>query len=120
MAETLYHCGNKTHVSLKIFRAGSIPQENEGKTVIIVHATEHVKLGVANDICKQLFDSLSNGLPFRLPIKRILILDTVYKTKYTTTDPMAHMEIKEGTTHYPLKYYKSSHLEEDTDETGGL
>ena len=104
--ETEYHSGNRTHKTLTIFRGDSIQQENEGKAVLIVHTTEALKDPLANDLCKKLFESLSKQ---NLQVRRILILDSVYKTNYSTTDT-GHYEPDVNLKH-PLKFHASSFLD---------
>ena len=51
--------------------------------IVIVHVTHHAKGGVVNDLVKKLFASLTGGMPLRLEIKRILVLDSIFKKQYT-------------------------------------
>ena len=106
--ETQYHSGNRTHKTLKIYRGDSIQQENEGKAVLIVHTTEALRVPLANDLCKKLFESLSKQ---NLQVRRILILDSVYKTNYSTIET-GHYE-PDVNLKYPLKYHASSFMEKE-------
>ena len=44
---------------MKLFRAESIMQEEKGELIIVAHPTEYLKVRMANDLCKQLFDSFA-------------------------------------------------------------
>ena len=66
---------------------------------------EGIKSSYSNTISEQLFSKLPNKP------ERVLLLDSIYKTNYSTTDT-GYLTSIDGEA-YPLKYYKSSHTTTD-------
>ena len=71
---------------------------------MILHP-EGLKSSYSNTVIEQLFSKLPNKP------ERVLLLDSVYKTNYSTTDTGHHTSV-DGEA-YPLKYYKSTHTAGD-------
>jgi len=76
--------------------------------LLVLHP-ESVKGAFANVIVDQLFTKLAE---LKCQTPRLVIIDSVYKTNYSTTDTghMAHVDEHQ----YPLKYYKTSHAAKDS------
>ena len=93
-------------MTLKVYRADAGDTTNKGKTIIIVHPTEHLKSNMSENLCMELFQMLGTSTK---GVKRILILDTTFKTFYTSKHGVP--EVESGK--YPLRFYKSSTWQED-------
>ena len=72
---------------------------------ILILNPDSVKSSHSGSVIDQLFSQLPNTP------QRLVLLDTVYKTNYSTTDTGSYHSI-DGEA-YPLKYYKSSHTSGD-------
>jgi hypothetical protein len=73
---------------------------NAAKKLLVLHP-EGIKGGQSTTVIEQLFALLPDPQP------RILIIDSVYKTNYTSPD--GFMSIEEG--NYPLFTYKTTHVD---------
>ena len=87
----------KTKEVMKVFYV-------EQHQILILNA-DSVKSSQSNTIIEQLFSKLPNAP------QRLLSLDSVYKTNYSTTDTGSYHQV-DGEA-YPLKYYKSTHTAGD-------
>jgi hypothetical protein len=67
--------------------------------LLVLHPTGKLKSAFVNQHVEQLFSNLS-GLAF----DRLVILDSLYKTNYSTTDTGYLEQLGDST---PIKYYKS-------------
>ena len=94
-AEVLYQ--EKTKEVLKIFYV-------QASQLLVLHP-EGLKGAWSRAVISQLFTKLAET---GSPTPRVVILDTVYKTNYSTTDTGHLLSLDDG---FPLKYYKSSHVD---------
>eukprot|EP00347_Sterkiella_histriomuscorum_P009862 403339590 len=99
--EVTYH--EKTQEVLKILHYSGA---SEGQ-ILVLHPQEALKSTFVNQLVDKLFGQLkAEGAKF----DRIVILDSIYKTNYSTTDTGYLTNLGD---HYPLKYYRTSHANAD-------
>ncbi|CDW90540.1 UNKNOWN [Stylonychia lemnae] len=96
--EATYH--EKKSEALKIFYTAE-------HQLMVLHPQEGLKSVFVNQLVDQLFGQLSSE---GAQIQRIVVLDTVYKTNYSTTDT-GYME-NVGSS-FPIRFYKTTHSKND-------
>ena len=87
----------KTKEVLKIFYV-------QASQLLVLHP-EGVKGAWSRIIVSQLFEKLAAA---GSPSPRVVIIDSVYKTNYSTTDTGHILSVDDG---YPLKFFKTSHAD---------
>jgi hypothetical protein len=84
------------HDTLKIYHVQS-------QQLLVIHPQPYMKGSFLGDILDLLFDHLKNS-----QFQRIVILDSIYKNNYSTTDSGLYQPEQ-----IQLKYYKTSHTRND-------
>lgn len=97
-AEVKYH--DKTSEVLKVYHQAE-------HQLLVLHPQETLKSAFSNQLVDQLFSMLkSEGAKF----ERIVLIDSLYKTHYSTTDTGYLEQLGDS---YPLKFYKTSWAKND-------
>jgi hypothetical protein len=88
----------KTNEILKVYYVAQ-------NSLLVVHPSEKLKSAYVNRLVGQLFSNLSGVV-----IERIVIVDALYKTNYSTTDSGYLEKVGDSSV---IKYYKTSWAQKD-------